>query len=326
MKLRALSADSIRKLAPYDELIPLMAGTLAAVSRAEAELPLRWALNVPGERGALVMMPGYLGSQASAGIKLVSLNPQAAAQGRPSHLGLVVLYEADGLAPVALLCGSTVTALRTAATTACATNVLAKREARVLAILGSGEQADAHLSALRLVRNFTQVRLWSRTRAHAETLAAKHAKFPAPVQVHDTVETAIAGADVICTLTSSPTPILPGLLVSPGAHVNLVGSSGRAAAETDDDLVERSRFYVDFRTAAMSQAGELLDAIARGRVSADHIVAEVGEVIEGLKPGRNDDNDITVFKSLGIAAEDIALAAHVYRKAEQKGIGQVFEL
>jgi ornithine cyclodeaminase len=326
MKIRALGAELIRALAPYDELIPLMASTLAAVSSGEAELPLRWALSVPEGRGALVMMPGFLGPADCAGIKLVSLSPNAAALGRPSHLGLVILYDADGLVPLAVLCGSTVTALRTAAATACATNVLADPRARVLAILGSGEQADAHLHAMRRARNFAQIRLWSRTRANAEALAAKHAGFGVPVQVHATVESAVAGADVICTLTGSPSPILPGYLVSPGTHVNLVGSSGRTAAETDDELVERSRFFVDYRKSAMAQAGELLNAIERGRISADHVAAELGEVIDGRKPGRTDRNDITVFKSLGIAAEDIALAAHVYRKAKEAGVGQTFEL
>ena len=326
MKIRALSADLIRKLAPYEETIPLMARTLASVSRGEAELPLRWALSVPGGGGALVMMPGYLGSQNSAGIKLVSLNPNAAAQGRPSHLGVIVLYEAEGLVPVALLCGSTVTALRTAATTACATSVLADPAARVLAILGSGEQAGAHLDALRHTRNFAQIRIWSRTRANAEALAAKHSSREPQIQVHDTIESAINGADLICTLTAALAPILPGRWVAPGAHVNLVGSSGRTTAEADDELVERSRFFVDFRKSAMAQAGELLNAIERGHVSSDHILAELGEVIDGRKPGRTAHNDVTVFKSLGIAAEDIALAAHVYRKAEAAGLGQVVEL
>jgi ornithine cyclodeaminase/alanine dehydrogenase-like protein (mu-crystallin family) len=322
MKIRALSAQVIRELAPYRELIPLMANTLAAVSRGEAELPLRWGLTLPGERGALVMMPGYLGPPDRAGIKLVSLDPNASAAGRPTHLGLVILYDGEGLVPLAILCGATVTALRTAAATACATNLLARPDARVLAILGSGEQADAHLSALTQVRNFSQIRIWSRNPAHSERLAQKHAQ----VEVHDTVESAVANADVICTLTSSRTPVLPGRLVAPGTHVNLVGSSSRVAAETDDELVTRSRFFVDFRASAMAQAGELLNAIERKRVTADHVVAELGDIVDGRNPGRTDRDEITVFKSLGIAAEDISLAAHVYSKAEAASVGTPFEI
>jgi len=326
MKLRALTALNIRELAPYQELIPLMANTLAAVSRGEAELPLRWGLMLPNERGALVMMPGYLGPPDRAGIKLVSLDPNASSRGRPTHLGLVILYDAEGLVPLAILCGSTVTALRTAAATACATNLLARPDARVLALLGSGEQADAHLNALSSARDFAQIRIWSRNRANAERLALKHAQLGCKIEVHDTVESAVTNADVICTLTSSRTPILPGKLISPGTHVNLVGSSGRMAAETDDELVVRSRFFVDFRSSALSQAGELLNAIESKRVTAEHVFAELGEVLIGRKPGRTHHEELTVFKSLGIAAEDIALAAHVYSKAEAAGIGSSFDI
>jgi ornithine cyclodeaminase len=303
-----------------------MRTTLAAVSRGDAELPLRWALQLPGDGGMLVMMPGYLGSEASAGIKLVSLVPNAATAGRSGHLGVVMLYDADGLVPVAILCGSTVTALRTAAATACATDALAPAGARILAILGSGEQADAHLVALPLVRDFVEVRVWSRTRAHAVALAERHASHSVRIEVCESVAAAIDAADVICTVTSSPTPILPGRLVAAGVHVNLVGSSGRDTTETDDDLVTRSRFFVDYRPSARKQAGELLGAIERGLVSDDHVAGEIGEVIAGTRPGRTAITDLTVFKSLGIAAEDIALAAHVYRKAERLGLGQMVEL
>jgi len=326
MKIRALSAEVIRELAPYEELIPLMANTLAAVSRGEAELPLRGGLMLPEGRGALVMMPGYLGPPNRAGIKLISLDPNASAEGRPTHLGLVILYDAEGLIPLAILCGSTVTALRTAAATACATDLLARPDARVLAMLGSGEQADAHLNALRRVRDFSVIRIWSRSPENAGRLARKHSGFPGTVEVHDTVESAVAHADVICTLTSSRTPILAGNLISPGTHVNLVGSSSRVAAETDDELVVRSRFFVDFRASAMAQAGELLNAIERQRVTSEHVVGQLGDIVDGRIPGRTDRAQITVFKSLGIAAEDIALAAHVYSKAEASGIGPVFEI
>jgi ornithine cyclodeaminase/alanine dehydrogenase-like protein (mu-crystallin family) len=219
-----------------------------------------------------------------------------------------------------------VTALRTAAATACATNLLARPDARVLAILGSGEQADAHLQALSRARDFAQIRIWSRNPANAEQLARKHSGLRCQVEVHNTVESAGADADVICTLTSSRTPILPGKIISPGAHVNLVGSSSRMSAETDDELVVRSRFFVDFRASAQAQAGELLNAIEHERVTPQHVVAELGEVLVGRKPGRTHHDEITVFKSLGIAAEDIALAAHVYAKAEAAGVGSIFEI
>jgi len=300
-----------------------MSRTLAAVSRGDAELPLRTGMPLPCEGGVLVMMPGFLGSEASAGIKLLSLAPKQA--GRSSHLGVMMLYDAS-LLPVAMLCGSTITALRTAATTACATDILAPKTARQLAILGSGEQADAHLCALQLVRNFASIRIWSRTRANALALANRHAQTSSNIETCESVETAVNEADVICTLTRSPMPVLPGRLVADGVHVNLVGSSSRGFAETDDELVTRARFFVDFRTSALNQAGELLGAIERGRVTEQHIAAEIGEVIAGTHPGRGSPSDLTVFKSLGIAAEDIALAAHIHRKAERLGLGQMVEL
>jgi ornithine cyclodeaminase/alanine dehydrogenase-like protein (mu-crystallin family) len=269
------------------------------------------------------MMPGFLGSEASAGIKLLSLAPKQ--PGRSSHLGVMMLYDAN-LIPVAMLCASTVTALRTAATTACATDVLAPRTARQLAILGSGEQADAHLSALQLVRNFASIRIWSRTRANALALANRHAGTGSNIEVCEQVAAAVNNADVICTLTSSQTPILTGHLVPDGVHVNMVGSSSRGFAETDDELVMRARFFVDLKTSALSQAGELLGAIERGRVTEQHIAAEIGEVIAGTRPGRASPSELTAFKSLGIAAEDIALAAHIHRKAERLGLGQMVEL
>jgi ornithine cyclodeaminase len=302
-----------------------MRDTLAAVSRGEAELPLRWALSVPDKGGMLVMMPGYLRPAASAGIKLISL-AAGADRTRSSHLGIMMLYDADGLAPTSMLCGSTVTALRTAATTACATDILAARDARILAILGSGEQADAHLAALPVVREFVEVRVWSRTRANAENLAKRFTATGMRIEVCDSVAAAVHNVDVVCTLTSSPNPILPGSLVSAGVHVNLVGSSGRTTSETDDDLVARSKFYVDYMPSALSQAGELLGAVERGCISTDHVAGEIGEVILGTRPGRATAADITVFKSVGIAAEDLALAAYVQRKAERLGLGQLVEL
>lgn len=325
VKIRALGGAVIRELAPYEELVPLMASTLAAVSRGEAEMPLRMAMPV-GEGRMIATMPGVLKPEAYAGVKLVSLNALAAAHGRSSHLGLMVLYETETLAPVALLDGSAVTALRTAATTVCATMALANPSARILTLLGAGEQADAHLEAFARVREFTQVRLWSRNPEAAERLAAKHTSSRSSIQAHSRLESAVAGADVVCTLTASPTPILPGRLIRPGVHVNLVGASSRHVTETDDDMVERARFFVDFRASALAQAGELLGAIDRGRVSAEHIAAELGEVIAGSKPGRTSSEDITVFKSLGISAEDIALSALVLRKAERLGLGQQFEI
>ncbi|MCE2828335.1 MAG: ornithine cyclodeaminase family protein [Sphingomonadales bacterium] len=213
--------------------------------------------------------------------------------------------------------------MRTSAVTAVATDILARKNARTLAVLGTGEQAEAHVAALRHVRPFDDIRLWDRdvTTPRAIRLAEQTG-----ARLHARVEDAIAGADVICTTTSAREPVLPGALLEPGMHVNLVGSSAADSREADDDVVARSRFFIDFRPSTMDQAGELLHAITAGRVTEEHIVGEIGEVLAGSCVGRTSAEDITLYKSLGVAAQDIVTARHIFHLAEQKGLGTVATL
>jgi ornithine cyclodeaminase len=311
-----IDAATIQRLAPPERLIEWMREAMIAVSRREVELPLRQALVLPDAMGAVGMMPGYVGGKINAaGVKLVSLVPPERRKGS-SHLGLMVLYDADGLLPVAVLCGATVTAIRTSAVTAVATDVLARKDARVLAVLGAGEQGEAHVRALRYVRQFDEVRVWDIRAEAAEGLAERQ-----NCRAAASVEEAVAGADVICTVTAAREPILPGALVTPGTHVNLIGSSFPDARETDDDLVAKSKFFVDYKPSAMAQAGELLHAIRSGLVSEDHIQDEIGAIIEGISPGRSSDNDVTVYKSLGVAAQDIVTAHKIYALARAANAG-----
>jgi ornithine cyclodeaminase len=318
-----IDGATARTLAPPADLIVWMREAMQLVSARDVELPLRRGMALPDGAGAIGMMPGFVGGEIhSAGVKLVSLVPPERRMGS-SHLGLMVLYDADGLVPQAILCGATVTAIRTSAVTAVATDALARENARVLAVLGTGEQAEAHVAALRQVRPFDDIRLWDRDvsspraiRLAEQTGARLHARF----------EDAIAGADVICTTTSAREPILPGALLEPGMHVNLVGSSAADAREADDEVVARSRFFIDYRPSTMDQAGELLHAIAAGRVTEDHIVGEIGEVLAGSSVGRTSAEDITLYKSLGVAAQDIVTARHIFHLAEQKGLGMVATL
>jgi ornithine cyclodeaminase len=233
----------------------------------------------------------------------------------------MILYDADGLLPVAVLCGATVTAIRTSAVTAVATDALARKNARILAVLGAGEQGEAHVRALRHVRQFDEVRVWDIRAEAAEGLAARQSCCAAT-----SVEEAVTGADVICTVTAAREPILPGALIGPGTHVNLIGSSFPDARETDDDLVAKSRFFVDYQPSTMAQAGEFLHAIRSGRVSEDHIQGEIGAVIEGSSPGRSSDRDITVYKSLGVAAQDIVTAHKIHALACADGAGLVVQV
>jgi ornithine cyclodeaminase len=318
--LRIIDAATVRRLAPPEKLIAWMKPAMVSTSRRAVELPLRRGMVLPGGLGVIGMMPGYVGEDtASAGVKLVSLVPPERRRGS-SHLGLMVLYDADGLVPQAILCGATVTALRTAAVSALATSVLARPEASVLAILGAGEQAAAHIPALMAVRRFKKIVIWARRREQADALAAS-LQIPAELVVASSVQEAVAAADVVCTLTSSREPLLQGEWLAPGAHINLVGSSSADAREADDAVVQRSRFFVDYIPSTLDQAGEFLHAKNAGLVDDSHIVAELGAVLEGTAEGRRHAEEITVYKSLGIAAQDVVTAREVYRAACAGNLG-----
>ncbi len=295
--LLVIDGDTARQLAPVGDLIPWVREAMRITSRGDVELPLRRALALPDERGMLGIMPGYMGENVDkAGVKLVSLVPPELRLGS-SHLGLIVLYDADGLLPVAILCGATITAIRTAAASAVATDVLARHDASVLAILGAGEQALAHAKAMTFVRKFTEVRLWARDPGKAAVFARTLAnEDEIEVSVHGSVKNAVNGADVVCTVTGASQPFLSGSVVGPGTHVNLVGSSHRAAREVDSDLVLKSEFFIDYRPSIMDQAGELLHAIDEGLVDESHIRAEIGDVINGDARGRSGPEAITVYK------------------------------
>jgi len=303
------------------DAIGLMSDVLAAVSGGKAYVPLRSAMPVGAGGNGLGLMPGVLEDPAVFGIKLLSLFPQNAAAGLSSHLGLVALFEAHHGQPVALLEASALTAIRTAAVSAVATGLLAREDAGDLALLGAGEQAASHLEALRLVRPIRRVRVWSRTPGHAQAFAKAH-----DVEAADSVAAAVGGADIICTLTGARAPILFGRQVSPGVHINAVGACVPSAAEVDTALVAKSRYVVDLRASAEAEAGEYLTAREAGAIASDHIAAELGEIVAGSKPGRQGDREITLFKSLGLAAEDLAAAQFILDRARSLGVGQSVRL
>ena len=324
--LRVIGGAEVRALMPMSECIELMRVTLTAVSAGEAVIPLRSVIQPPGSPGRFGIMPGGV-SGAGFGAKLLSLFPGNPAQGLSSHLGVIVLFEPEHGLPVALINAAEVTAIRTAAVSGLATRLLAKPEAGDLAILGAGEQGASHLAAMACVRPLRRVRLWSRTPEHARAFAEREAVHsPVPIEVAGSVEEAVMGADLICTCTASREPILNGAWVAAGAHVNAVGASQAGAAEVDRGLLLRSRFVVDFRPSAEAEAGEYLMAKAAGALDASHIVAELGEIAGGNKPGRTGADEVTLFKSLGIAAEDVAVARFLLDRAQAAGVGQLVEL
>jgi len=262
-------------------------------------------------------MPGALGEEAPFGAKIISVYPENFANGLQSHQGVVILFDpADG-APVAVVHAGEITAIRTAAASAVATEVLARAAASRLAILGYGEQGVTHARAIAKVRPLRSITVWGRSPDRAANFAERmSAELTLPVHAVDTVEAAVAEADIVCTVSAAREPILKGAWVRPGAHLNLVGSSHAVPAEVDSDLVARSRFVADSREGVLAQGAEFLRAKEAGLIGDDHIVAEIGEVLAGDIVGRRSDDEITVYKSLGHVVQDLASAWTLYAQAE----------
>jgi ornithine cyclodeaminase/alanine dehydrogenase-like protein (mu-crystallin family) len=326
MEIRVLRGAEVRELLPMAECIDLMRETMIAVSEGRVILPLRSILVMPGDRGMMGMMPGYLAEPECFGVKLVSLIPRNKPPQYSSHLGLVLLFEAEHGRPVALLDAAEITAIRTAAASGMATRLLARTEAGDLALLGAGEQARSHLEAMLRVRSLRRIRVWARDREKARAFAEEEgARHRIAVETAASVREAVAGADLICTTTKAREPILNGDWLAPGVHLNVVGSSIAAAAEIDTPAVLKARYFVDRRESTVNEGGEYLRALKAGAITPAHILGEIGEVANGSKIGRSSPLDVTIYKSLGIAPQDLAAAHHVFKKARAAGIGQVID-
>ena len=323
-EIRILNGADVRRLLPMADCIDLMDKAMRAVSDGSAVLPLRSVLRMPGDIGAMGQMHGYLPDPSCFGIKLVSLFPRNRPPELSSHLGVVLLFEAEHGRPVALLDAAEITAIRTAAASGLATRLLAREDAGDLALLGAGEQATSHLAAMLAVRPIRRIRLWARDPAKAAAFAAvEGARHGILIEPTADVAAATSGADIICTLTKSREPILRDEWIVPGAHLNVVGSSIASAAEIDTPTVARARYIVDCRASALQEAGEYLNAIAAGAIGPEHIAGEIGEVASGTCAGRGHHDEVTIYKSLGIAAQDLAAAAYVLDAARREGAGQI---
>ena len=290
-----LDEDKVRALLRMEELIPAMAGALRDLSAGKVEQPMRLVLPVTEHEGFFGVMPAYGGA---LGAKLVTFYPNN--EGIPTHHAMILLFRPETGEPLVTMDGRLITEMRTAAVSAVATDHLARADTSVLAILGSGVQAQSHLKALRIVRKFREIRVWSPRRGHE---FAK--KFGVSAAVSG--EEAVRGADVIVVATSATTPVLRGEWLSPGTHINAVGATRPNWRELDDDALDKTRIYVESREAAAKESG---DVIAAGK-----IFAELGEVVAGSKPGRESEEEITLYKSVGIAVEDIVAADLVYQRA-----------
>jgi alanine dehydrogenase len=327
MPVLIVDQPTVRRLLPMAECIAVMRAALTVLARGEALLPLRQVVLLPGGAGAFAAMPAHLSSPPALGIKVISVFPGNHGTRLDSHQGAVLLFDTERGQLLAIMDASSITAIRTAAVSGLATDVLARPDAATLAILGSGVQAATHLEAVALVRRLRKVRVWSREGEHAIRFAERaRARHGLDVEAAATAREAVEEADVVCTVTSSREPVLEGEWLRSGTHVNAVGASLPSARELDSRAVARARVYVDRRESAAKEAGDLLIPQAEGAIGPGHVVGEIGEVLIGVAAGRGSKDEITVFKSLGLAVEDVAAARHIHDRARALGEGSWIEL
>ena len=326
MKVLFVNEPGVHELLTMEACIPLMRAALAALTSGNAVLPLRSMVRLPDGSGLLGLMPGYLGEPESFGLKVVSVMPGNHGTPYDSHQGVVMLFGVEHGEPLAILDATAITAIRTAAASAAATQALARPEAGDLALLGSGTQARTHLAAMQCVRPLRRVRVWSRTRAHAERFAREEsARRGIAIEVAASAPEAVRDADLVCTTTAAREPILQGTGLAPGAHVNAVGACFSSSRELDSEAVRQARFFTDCRESCLNEAGDFLMARAEGAIDDAHLLGEVGEVFLGKIPGRVSRDDITIYESLGVAIEDLASAHFIHRRALETGAGTWLE-
>ncbi len=319
-----ISGADVRALLPMNECIEVMVSALSSVTDGSSVLPLRTVMRLDGTANAFAAMPAIVGkgSGASLGAKIITVFPGNDSTPYDSHIGVVLLFDAEHGKLLAIADASTITAIRTAAVSGLATRLLARDDAKELALLGAGVLAMTHLDAVKCVRDIRRVRVWTRSGERAKEFAARAGKqFGIEVVVAESVRAAVEGADVVCTITASRTPVLEGAWLSPGAHVNAVGASISTARELDTAAVVKSRLFVDRRESALAESGDFLVPRSEGAVTDAHILGELGDLLAGSVKGREHRDDVTVFKSLGLAVEDVAALRHIHTKAIASGAG-----
>jgi ornithine cyclodeaminase len=328
MKILILDNEQIRELLSMKDCIELMADALSALARGEVYQPLRTIVRPPEANGLLGLMPAYrTGNHGAFGLKAICVFPGNPSKGKDAHQGAVMLFNRDSGELMALMNASEITAIRTAAVSAVATRALAREDAQELAIIGAGVQARTHLLALDAVRSIKATRVACRNIEHAQELVHEmQPRFSFTIEAVKTNEEAVRNADLIVTATSSQEPVINKEWISPGAHVNAIGTHSPGSREIDSATMAAARIFVDRRESALNEAGDYLLAAKDGLVNADSIIAEIGELLIGSKPGRSSADEITLFKSLGLAIEDVACAEYLYNKALSANSGTWVQL
>ena len=321
-----LNADQVRQTLPMPAAVAAMKRAFLAISSGEADMPLRSHLELAGGKGTTLVMPAHVVTKEedSLAVKIVSIigdNPQ---RGLPRIIASVLAIDPRTGQPIAVIEGTTITAIRTAAASAAATDVLARKDSKTLAIIGAGVQAREHIAAIHCVREIEQTFLVARDRAKGERLVEDMAKAdPAigDITICESADEAVAQADVVCTVTTSADPVFSADAVRPGTHINAVGSYQPHVVEIPAETVQAARVFVDHRESAMEEAGDLIQAIEAGLIAWGHVLGEVGDVLAGRVEGRPGDSDVTLFKSVGCAAEDCLAAGEVLARAKALGVG-----
>ena len=323
MKVLILSEAEVTQLLPMPECISAMEQAFSALARGEAHQPLRTIFRPPGVKGVLAMMPTFSASPSPLfGLKAICVFPANAAIGKDAHQGGVMLFDGETGELLAVVNASAITAIRTAAVSALATRLLAREDAGDLAIIGAGVQARSHLSAMTFARPLRRVRVAARSFENAKSFANKmQPQCAVPVEPVPNVEAAVRGADIIVTATTSRDPVLRHEWISRGAHINAIGTFSPKAREVDTATIAAASLFVDRRESALNEAGDYLIAAQEGAIGPEHIRADLGEVLTNVHPGRTSPEEITLFKSLGLAIEDLAAAALVYQTAADTNAG-----
>jgi ornithine cyclodeaminase/alanine dehydrogenase-like protein (mu-crystallin family) len=322
-----INDSEVRTLLRMQDCIAVMENALISLALGEVILPLRPVMWLPDKTGALALMPTFRSHPSGMAVKVISVFPGNRETPYDSHQGGVLLFDTTFGQLLAMIDASSVTAIRTAAVSGVATKLLAREDAGDLAILGSGVQARTHLEAMLCCRKIRRVRVWSRHRDHAHTFADQESKrFGLKIEVSLEPKEAVRGADLICTTTTSSLPILMGEWIANGAHINAVGGGFPGTRELSSLAVAKSQLFVDRRESALNEAGDFLIPKKEGWISDDHIRGEIGEILTGKILGRKTPEEITLFKSLGIAIEDLAAAQFIYAKAMENNVGTQVEL
>ncbi len=323
MKTLILSHTEVFELLPIKECIAVMREALLALAEGKAYQPLRTVIRPPDAKGVIGMMPSYVsGERAAFGLKAICVMPGNPAKGLDSHQGGVLLFSAETGELLAMMNASAITAIRTAAVSGVATDLLARADAGNLAIIGSGVQARSHLAAMSEVRSIKRCRVASRRLKHAQSFAEEMGQeFLFPLEPVETIGEALDGADLIVTATTAREPIVKREWIAAGAHLNLVGSSIPNTREIDSETMAAVSLFVDRRESTINESGDYLLAVRDGVIGPNHIRAELGEVLKGDQPGRTSADEITCFKSLGIGIEDLFAAEYLYRKAKERNVG-----